>query len=75
MSNKPSVTIVAIDIGKNSFHLVGLDRRGAIGSGRSGLGADRSAARPDADGCSYGGLCRCTSPELRPLYLAGVSPW
>jgi hypothetical protein len=28
----------------------------------------------DAAGCSYGGLCRCTSPELRPLYLAGVSP-
>jgi hypothetical protein len=32
MSNKSIATIapMAIDIGKNSFHVVGLDRRGAI---------------------------------------------
>ena len=32
MSNKsnPSVATMGIDIGKNSFHVVGLDRRGAI---------------------------------------------
>jgi len=32
MSNKSIATIVTmgIDIGKNSFHVVGLDRRGAI---------------------------------------------
>src|ERR1700745_3612326 len=27
---KTAVTVVGIDIGKNSFHVVGLDRRGAI---------------------------------------------
>jgi hypothetical protein len=32
MSNKstPIVATMGIDIGKNSFHVVGLDRRGAI---------------------------------------------
>src|SRR5215471_1479400 len=32
MSNKPIATVAAmgIDIGENSFHVVGLDRRGAI---------------------------------------------
>jgi hypothetical protein len=32
MSNKPIATIatMGIDIGKNSFHVVGLDQRGAI---------------------------------------------
>jgi transposase len=27
---KTTVAVVGIDIGKNSFHVVGLDRRGAI---------------------------------------------
>ena len=26
----PAIAIVGIDIGKNSFHIVGLDQRGAI---------------------------------------------
>jgi transposase len=32
MSNKPNSTVatMGIDIGKNSFHVVGLDQRGAI---------------------------------------------
>ena len=32
MSNKsnPTIATMGIDIGKNSFHVVGLDRRGAI---------------------------------------------
>jgi hypothetical protein len=32
MSNKSTATVatIGIDIGKNSFHIVGLDRRGAI---------------------------------------------
>ena len=32
MSEKPNtrIAIVGIDIGKNSFHVVGLDQRGAI---------------------------------------------
>jgi hypothetical protein len=38
---QPGMTIChdGIDSGKNSFHLVGPDRRGAIGCGRSGYGA------------------------------------
>ncbi len=27
---KTAVTVIGIDIGKNSFHVVGLDQRGAI---------------------------------------------
>jgi transposase len=30
MSNKSNATTMGIDIGKNSFHVVGLDQRGAI---------------------------------------------
>ena len=32
MSDKPNtaIAVIGIDIGKNFFHLVGLDRRGAI---------------------------------------------
>jgi transposase len=26
----PGIAVIGIDIGKNSFHVVGLDRRGAI---------------------------------------------
>ena len=29
-SGKTALSVVGIDIGKNSFHVVGLDRRGAI---------------------------------------------
>jgi len=29
-STNPTVVTVGIDIGKNSFHVVGLDKRGAI---------------------------------------------
>ena len=38
MSNKSTATVatMGIDIGKNSFHVVGLDERGAIVLGRGG---------------------------------------
>jgi len=29
-TSKPSIAVIGIDIGKNSFHVVGLDKRGAI---------------------------------------------
>jgi transposase len=34
MSNKSTATVatMGIDIGKNSFHVIGLDHRGAIGA-------------------------------------------
>jgi hypothetical protein len=41
MSNGPTaiVATIGIDIGKYSFHIVGLDRRGAIVCARSGCTA------------------------------------
>jgi Tfp pilus assembly PilM family ATPase len=34
-----AIAVIGIDIGKNSFHLVGLDKRGAIVLRRSGRAA------------------------------------
>ena len=31
-----AIAVIGIDIGKNSFHVVGHDARGAIGCGKSG---------------------------------------
>jgi hypothetical protein len=45
---KTSVAVIGVDIGKNSFHLVGQDRRGAIVLRRSP--ARQSAAVPDRHG-------------------------
>jgi len=66
MSNKSIATIATtgIDIGKNSFHVVGLDGRGAIvlrqkwscGQIETRLGACRVPDR-------HGSLCRRASPE------------
>src|SRR5215468_1834878 len=67
MSNKSIATIatMGIDIGKNSFHVVGLDRRGAIVLrqkwSRSQIEV-RLAAMPAVPD-RHGGLCRRTSPE------------
>jgi hypothetical protein len=33
------IAVIGIDIGKNSFHLVGQDRRGSICCGRNGRAA------------------------------------
>jgi hypothetical protein len=48
MSNKSIATIapMGIDIGKNSFHVVGLDRRGAIVLRRRGHGASLKHGSP-----------------------------
>jgi hypothetical protein len=46
-----AISVIGIDIGKNSFHVVGLDRRGAIGCDRSGRVAKSS---------------RLVSPTFRP---------
>ena len=70
MSNKSNATIatMGIDIGKNSFHIVGLDRRGAIVLrqkwSRGQVEARLANIVPDRDGS----LCRRTSPEpQRPV--------
>jgi hypothetical protein len=58
VSNKSdsTVTTMGIDIGKNSFHVVGLDQRGAIvlrhlavGAERYDLAIGRLGTRSDAD--------------------------
>ena len=59
-----TVAVIGINIGKNSFHLVGLDGDGAIvlrqkwSRGQVEV-AGQYGAMPDR----HGGLCRCASPE------------
>ena len=55
MSNKstPTVATMGIDIGKNWFHVVGLDQHGAI------VLRQKHATLPDR----HGGLCWGASPE------------
>ncbi len=67
MSNKPTATVatMGIDIGKNWFHVVGLDRRGAIVLRQKwsrGQVEARLAAMPP---CLIGmeACCRRPSPE------------
>ena len=57
-----AIAVVGIDIGKNSFHVVGLDERGAIAlsdvvAWPSWSTTCQYAAMPDR----HGGLRRCTS--------------
>src|SRR6516225_3655347 len=67
MSGKHNSVIAAIgiDIGKNSFHVVGLDCRGAIALRQKwvawpgGSTPRQHAGLPDR----HGGLCRCPSSE------------
>jgi hypothetical protein len=41
-----TLAVVGIDIGRNSFHVVGLDRRGAIVCARSGRAVRSGNALP-----------------------------
>src|SRR5712671_5956488 len=67
MSNKSTATVatMGIDIGKNSFHVVGFDEHGAIVLRQKWSRAQvearfaANAAVPDR----HGGLCRRASPE------------
>ena len=57
-----AVAVIGIDIGKNSFHMVGLDNRGAIVLRQKwsrGHSAGQHAAVPDR----HGGLCWCASSQ------------
>ena len=60
-----AITVIGIDIGKNSFHVVGLDKRGAIAlrqkwsRGQVETRARQHAAVPDR----HGGLRRCASSQ------------
>jgi hypothetical protein len=55
------VTVVGIDIGKNSFHTVGQDHRGRLSCGRSGRVA---RSRP---GLPYCRLSRSFAKDVRVL--------
>ena len=61
-----AISVIGIDIGKNSFHIVGLDERGAIvlrqkwSRGQVEARVSRQyTAVPDR----HGGLRRCSSPQ------------
>ena len=59
-----SVAVIGIDIGKNSFHVVGLDPRGASCCARSGRAARSKHGLPICRGADrHGGLCRCASSQ------------
>ena len=63
--SKDTVAVLGIDIGKNTFHLVGLNKRGAIIL-RQKLCTDtaRSQTRQPAPLPRWhGGICRHPSPE------------
>jgi hypothetical protein len=59
------IAVIGIDIGKNSFHVVGLDRRGSIVLRQKwSRGPSRNTARqPAAVSNWYGGLRRGASSE------------
>ena len=67
MSEKPNtaIAVIGIDIGKNSFHMVGLDDRGAIvlrqkwSRGQVEARLANIPAVPDR----HGGLRRCASSQ------------
>jgi transposase len=64
-SASTQIAVIGIDIGKNSFHVVGLDRRGAIVLRQKGVAwpswgtACELAAVPHR----HGSLCRGASSE------------
>jgi len=72
MSNKSIATVVTmgIDIGKNSFHVVGLDRRGAIVL-RQKWSRDRRLAivEPGAGYLGIGSMKVCRSTLSNPFRL------
>jgi hypothetical protein len=78
MSHKlnPAITVIGIDIGKNSFHVVGHDNRGAImlrqkwsrGQGPSALAVLRLIISSNLIGCSTG-----MSPGFAPRKI--LSTW
>jgi hypothetical protein len=74
MSQNPSSTVdvIGIDIGKNSFHVVGLDRRGAIVLRQKWLRGQVEAGRQDgALPDRHGGMCRCASPQSQAQSVRG----
>jgi len=66
--SKDTVAILGIDIGKNTFHLVGLNKRGVIVL-RQKLSTRCQACQPASLPDRHGSLCRRPSPEPPPESL------
>jgi transposase len=60
---KSAVAVVGIDVGKKSFHIVGLDRRGAIVLRQKWSRGQVEARFASMPPCLDGGLCRGPSPQ------------
>jgi transposase len=60
---KTSVAVIGIDIGKNSFHLVGQDRRGAIVLRQKWSRGQVEARLANLPPCRHGGLRRGASSQ------------
>jgi hypothetical protein len=59
-----AIAVVGIDIGKNSFHIVGHDHRGAIVPRQKwSRPGGNAACQPAAVLDRYGGLCRRASSQ------------
>jgi hypothetical protein len=75
MSEKPNsaIAVIGIDIGKNSFHVVGLDDRGAIVPRQkwSRRSTKRSNQRPDTLMQDRNPTTRQTSCDARPDHTSG----
>ena len=59
--NSP-VTVICIDIGKNLFHIVGLDSRGAMERSNAGVAADS-------------GKRHVSHPGPKPVQVYRVQSW
>ena len=60
-----AVAVIGIDIGKNSFHVVGLDDRGAIVLRQKWSRGQIEARLANMPPCLIGGLRWCTSSESK----------
>ena len=67
-----AITVVGIDIGKNSFHVVGLDQRGAIALRHHLVGTDEHGRR-DVEGAAKAALPQFTLAALEFAGLTGSS--
>jgi hypothetical protein len=63
---KTAITVVGIDIGKNSFHVVGLDQRGAIVLRQKWSRGQVEARFADLLPCPKGEMERAASPVKQP---------
>ncbi len=67
--SRTAIAVIGIDIGKNSFHVVGHDRKGAIVLRQKWSRGQVEARLANMPPCLVGmeaGLCWCSSSQLLP---------